>query len=108
MINDDEVRNRLSTHQSEITQFGLSSDDVLRRLHRRQLVKLPSGFTLDPNDASLSNLPHLPVKTVGILGDTDNACNAFTLLQNCDVLVHEATTIPLKRELRNGDALLMM
>ena len=99
MINDDEVKKRLSAHQEEMTQFSLSSDDVLRRLHRRQLVKFPSGFVLDPN---------LPVKTVGILGDTDNACNAFPLLQNCDVLVHEATTIPLARELRNDDAFFMM
>ena len=97
MINDDEVKKRLSAHQEEMTQFSLSSDDVLRRLH-----------VLDPNDASLSNVPNLPVKTVGILGDTDNACNAFPLLQNCDVLVHEATTIPLARELRNDDAFFMM
>lgn len=108
MINDDEVKKRLSAHQEEMTQFSLSSDDVLRRLHRRQLVKFPSGFVLDPNDASLSNVPNLPVKTVGIFGDTDNACNAFPLLQNCDVLVHEATTIPLARELRNDDAFFMM
>ena len=108
MINDDEVKKRLSAHQEEMTQFSLSSDDVLRRLHRRQLVKFPSGFVLGPNDASLSNVPNLPVKTVGILGDTDNACNAFPLLQNCDVLVHEATTIPLARELRNDDAFFMM
>ena len=34
MINDDEVKKRLSAHQEEMTQFSLSSDDVLRRLHR--------------------------------------------------------------------------
>ena len=106
MINDEEVKSRLNAHQDEMAQFGLSSEDVLRRLHRRQLVKLPSDFVLDPNDASLSNIPNMPVKTVGILGDTDNACNAHVLLQNCDVLVHEATTIPLARELRNDDAFL--
>lgn len=99
MIDDEEVQKRLLPLQDELNSYNITKTDVLKRLHHRQIVKLPSGLVLDPSDPALSKVNQLSRKRVGILGDTDNPCNMTPLLAGCDVLVHESTLIPLQKEM---------
>ena len=99
MIDDDEVKKRLLPLQTELQSYGITETDVLKRLHHRQKTTLPNGEVLDPSDPALSKVSQLTRKRIGILGDTDNACNVTPLIAGCDVLVHESTLIPLQKEM---------
>ena len=99
MIDDEEVKKRLLPLQTELQAFGITETDVLKRLHHRQRIQLPNGVVLDPSDPALSKVSQLSRKRIGILGDTDNACNVTPLMAGCDVLVHESTLIPLQKEM---------
>eukprot|EP01029_Cantina_marsupialis_P026855 TRINITY_DN73288_c0_g1_i3.p1 TRINITY_DN73288_c0_g1~~TRINITY_DN73288_c0_g1_i3.p1 ORF type:complete len:386 (-),score=62.29 TRINITY_DN73288_c0_g1_i3:517-1674(-) len=59
-------------------------------LKKGEVIELPDGTILSPDDHNVITPPPSPLK-IAILGDCFDASSAFELMKGCDLLIHECT-----------------
>lgn len=75
-LNSEKITDILQQNTAVLQQYQLETGDIWRLLNNHQVVSLPNGISINPNDPSFTHMNE-PPKTIAILGDTDNARYKF-------------------------------